>query len=265
MSGLEPHFSDDGGRGIDWGRTSEDYAVWRPGYPDSFFERLLALGVGLPGQRVLDLATGTGAIALPLAAAGCRVTGVDIAGEQVEAARELAGERGLELELFASKAEETGLPGGAFDVVTASQCFGYFEPEVIWPELRRLLAAGGRLMTCHLCWLSGRSEIARRSEELVLEFVPDWTGCGYSGVVPERPRWLPEDWEVEVRVDYVEDIPFTRESWRGRFRACRPTGASMSPEQLARFDAAHAALLEEIAPESFTIPHGIDAHLQRPS
>jgi SAM-dependent methyltransferase len=265
MTGVKPHFSDDAGRDIDWGRTAEDYAAWRPGYPASFFERLRELEVGLPGQRVLDLATGTGALALPLAAAGCAVTGVDLASEQVDAARALAANQGLDLELFASRAEETGLPGAAFDIVTASQCFGYFDPAIIWSELRRLLAPGGGLVTSDLCWLAGRSEIARRSEELVLEFVPDWTGAGYAGRVPERPSWLPEDWRVDGRIAYVEELPFTRESWRGRFRACRPTGASMSDEELERFDAAHARLLEDVAPESFTIPHCIDAHLQRPS
>lgn len=265
MSGVQPHFSDDGGRGIDWGRTAQDYAEWRPGYPPSFFERLRDLGVGLPGQRVLDLATGTGALALPFAAAGCRVTGIDFAEAQVDAARGLAREAGLDIDFFTARAEETGLPDASVDIVTASQCFGYFDPELIWSELRRLLAPEGRLVTSHLCWLPGSSEIARRSEDLVLEFVPDWTGRGYRGDVPERPRWLPDDWEVEARFDSVEDLVFTRESWRGRFRACRPTGASMGSDELARFDASHAALLEEIAPESFSIPHSIDAHLQWPS
>lgn len=102
-----------------------------PELPPSFFERLRGLGVGLPGQRVLDLATGTGALALPLAAGGVRVTGIDLAGEQVAAARELAKERDLSLELFTARAEATGLPDGGFDLVTASQCFGDFDPELI--------------------------------------------------------------------------------------------------------------------------------------
>jgi SAM-dependent methyltransferase len=264
VQGDRPHFSDDGGRDVDWGRTSEDHARWRPGYPASFFERLRGLGIGLPGQRVLDLATGTGALALPLAAAGCRVIGVDVSPEQVAAARRSASERGLDVELFAARAEETGLPAGAFDLVTASQCFGYFDPGRIWSELRRLLAPGGRLVTCHLCWLPERDAIARRSEELVLRFVPEGTGAGSPGSVPERPRWLPDDWEVDGRFGYEEALPFTRASWRGRFRACRPTGASMPPEELLRFDAEHAALLETTAPESFEVLHGIDAHVQRP-
>jgi hypothetical protein len=63
---------------------------------------------------------------------------------------------------------------------------------------------------------------------------------------------------------YDEPIPFTRESWRGRFRACRGTGATLDPTALAAFDAAHDALLRRMAPESFTILHRINAHVLRP-
>ena len=53
----------DSGKEIDWGKTSKDYARFRPGPPDSFFRKLSALDVGLKGQKVLDLGTGTGVIA----------------------------------------------------------------------------------------------------------------------------------------------------------------------------------------------------------
>ena len=75
----------DHGRDFDWGRTSADYASYRPGYPASFFERITALGVALAGQRVLDLGTGTGALARALAKRGCRVTGVDVSEQQISA------------------------------------------------------------------------------------------------------------------------------------------------------------------------------------
>jgi hypothetical protein len=64
---------------IDWGKTAEDYAKYRPGPPPSFYQRLLALGIGLPEQQVLDLATGTGVIARQFAEQGCRVMASDIA------------------------------------------------------------------------------------------------------------------------------------------------------------------------------------------
>ena len=48
---------------------------------------------------------------------------------------------------------------------------------------------------------------------------------------------------------------FTRQAWHGRMRACRGVGASLSPEQLAQWDAEHRALLERIAPEEFDVLH----------
>src|SRR4030095_15888693 len=52
----------DGGTAFDWGKTSPDYAVYRPGYPKSFYAILQAVGIGAPGQHILDLGTGTGVL-----------------------------------------------------------------------------------------------------------------------------------------------------------------------------------------------------------
>src|SRR5688572_26452594 len=90
----------DGGRKIDWSLTTNDYVAYRSGPPPSFYARLRALGVGLEGQRVLDLGTGTGTLARQLANQGCRVAGIDIAAGQVDAARRLALEAGLEVDLL---------------------------------------------------------------------------------------------------------------------------------------------------------------------
>src|SRR5213082_764226 len=68
----------DAGRPIDWGRVANDYARYRAGPPDSFYEQLRAADVGLPNQRFLDLGTGTGALARRFAANGCDVVGMDI-------------------------------------------------------------------------------------------------------------------------------------------------------------------------------------------
>lgn len=46
----------------DFGRTADDYARHRAGFPDSLFKRLSELGIGLEGQDVVDLGTGTGTL-----------------------------------------------------------------------------------------------------------------------------------------------------------------------------------------------------------
>ncbi len=58
-----------------------------------------------------------------------------------------------------------------------------------------------------------------------------------------------------------EAIPFTRESWRGRIRACRGVGAALSPETIAAFDAEHKKLLDRVAPDTFTVLHQIAVHV----
>ena len=60
MHGLH---SQDGPREIDWGKTLGDSSDFRPGPPMSFYERLPAFGIGLKGQSILDLGTGTGVLA----------------------------------------------------------------------------------------------------------------------------------------------------------------------------------------------------------
>jgi ubiquinone/menaquinone biosynthesis C-methylase UbiE len=77
--------------GVDFGKTAKDYGRYRTVFPDAFFERLSTLGIGRKGQRVLDLGTGTGALARGFASRGCEVTGVDDVSESMlEEARHLA-------------------------------------------------------------------------------------------------------------------------------------------------------------------------------
>ena len=56
-------------------------------------------------------------------------------------------------------------------------------------------------------------------------------------------------------------LEFTREAWQGRIRACRGIGASLSAAEVEQFDAAHRALLETIAPETFTVLHQMTVHV----
>ena len=54
----------DAGHAFDWGKTSPEYAVYRPGYPASFYTMLQAVGIGTSSQDILDLGTGTGVLSV---------------------------------------------------------------------------------------------------------------------------------------------------------------------------------------------------------
>jgi hypothetical protein len=129
------------------------------------------------------------------------------------------------------------------------------------PELYRVLKPGGWLVTSHFCWLPRLDNIARQTESLVLQINPNWTGGDWSGTIPPEPESTAPFFDVRAMFYYDEPIVFTRDSWRGRIRACRGVGAALPPEKVAEFDAAHAELLERIAPETFPVLHRIDAHI----
>jgi SAM-dependent methyltransferase len=253
--------SSDGNNVLDWGRTSDDYGVYRPGPPPSFYARLQALGVGLEGQRILDLGTGAGVLARQFARQGAAVHGIDRVAEQIAVAKRMAGEEGLSAEFSLHPAEALRWTQPTFDVATANQCWLYFDKEKAIAELRRVLKPGGLLVTSHFSWLPRVDDIARSSEQLVLQFNPNWHGGDWEGIIPPCPKWAEPVFDVTAMFCYDEPIPFTRETWRGRIRACRGIGAMLPASDVAEFDAAHDALLRRIAPESFTVLHRIDAHL----
>jgi 2-polyprenyl-3-methyl-5-hydroxy-6-metoxy-1,4-benzoquinol methylase len=146
-------------REFDWGNTSPDYARYRAGYPESFYEVLAALGVGKPGQTILDLGTGTGVLARAFAKRGARVTGVDISVNQIDAAQVLAAHEGLDISFHVSAAEDVAFPEGSFEVISAGQSWLYFDAAVMIPKVLRLLAAEGCLVLTHLAWLPPKETV----------------------------------------------------------------------------------------------------------
>lgn len=254
----------DGGKPYDWGRTTDDYAVHRPGYPDSFFRFLGCLGIGIAGQRVLDLASGPGVLSVPLAQRGAAVTALDIAENQVAGALERARGAGVPLDTLVADAHETGLPSGSYDLVTASMCVHYFDKPRLLEEVCRILAPGGRFLVASLIYLPRSSAVAAATEALILEHNPDWGSANFSGRIAPEPDWSKERLRLTAFHRYVEDIRFTRESWRGRIRACRGVGASLPPDAVERFDAAHARLLAEVAAPELAIPHLVAVQLFEP-
>ncbi len=261
MHGLKPS---DPGRELDWGKTSEDYAKHRPGPPDSFFERLRALGVGLVGQRILDLGTGTGVLARQFARQGAKVSGTDVSEGQIEAAKALAEKQGLDVDFRASPAEVIPYETRTFDAITANQCWLYFDLSRTVPEVKRALRANGQLVTSHFSWLPRLDPIAQAAERLIFKHNPSWSAGDWSGDVPPFPDWAKGQFRLRAMFTYDEPIAFTREAWRGRIRACRGVGAALAKDEVKRFDLEHAEWLEANTAGSFTVLHRIDAHLLEP-
>jgi ubiquinone/menaquinone biosynthesis C-methylase UbiE len=242
---------------LDWSPVSRDYLQHRPGYPEEFFVLLRQLGIGLDGQDILDLGSGTGALAVPFARQGARVTAVDLSEGQIEAGKEAADRHGVKIKFMVAPSEKTGLPDHSFDAITASMCWGYFDINAMKGEVPRLLRPGGKLLVSTLIWEAGKEGIIRFTDDLIAKYNPKakrGAHTGHSEVIPEwSQKWL----KLVTYHEFLADIPFTRESWRGRIRACAWIGAALPKEKTEAFDREHAALLEERTPAKFDVPHRI--------
>lgn len=98
------------------------------------------------GARVLDVACGTGNLAIPLARQGCVVNGVDIAPNLLVQARDRATAEGLTATFDEGDAEQLPYPDAAFDaVVTMFGAMFAPRPELVASELARVLKSGGHL------------------------------------------------------------------------------------------------------------------------
>ncbi len=98
------------------------------------------------GERVLDVACGSGNLALPAAKAGAVVTGVDIAPNLVAGARQRAAAEGLDIRFDEGNAEGLPYASGSFDtVVTMFGAMFAPRPERAAAELIRVTRPGGRI------------------------------------------------------------------------------------------------------------------------
>ena len=109
-------------------------------------DHLLREMTPVDGERWADLATGTGQLALRAASAGANVTGLDLAPDLIETAKQLAADAGAEIEYVVGDAENLPFDDGSFDTVS-STCGVMFAPshEAVAGELARVTKPGGRI------------------------------------------------------------------------------------------------------------------------
>jgi SAM-dependent methyltransferase len=135
-----------------WSAGGHDYNAISRGIADSIEHCVLRLNPRR-GERILDLATGTGWTSRVVARRGATVVGVDIAAEMLDAARGFAAAEQLPIEYHVGDAEDLPFEDGSFDAVV-STCGVMFatRPEAAARELARVCRKGGRLALT--TWLS---------------------------------------------------------------------------------------------------------------
>jgi ubiquinone/menaquinone biosynthesis C-methylase UbiE len=124
-----------------WAREEISWGVWQ--VPEA---ELQVLG-DVQGRDVVELGCGTAYFASWLARRGARVVGVDPTRAQLETARRMQLETGIEFPLVEAAGEDVPLPDAGFDVVHSEYGASIWADPARWvPEAARLLRPGGRLV-----------------------------------------------------------------------------------------------------------------------
>ncbi len=130
-------------------RIAPEYDAAGPGCFAHYGRQLVEEAGIAPGMRVLDVATGRGAVLIPAAeraGAGGAVVGIDLSEAMVQAAREEAARRGLAADVRVMDAERLDFPDASFDRVLCGFGVMFFPdlPQAL-AECRRVLRPGGRI------------------------------------------------------------------------------------------------------------------------
>jgi 2-polyprenyl-3-methyl-5-hydroxy-6-metoxy-1,4-benzoquinol methylase len=166
-----------------WNERADDYqsrhgeAIARPAWgvwqiPE---DELQVLG-DVSGKDVLEFGCGGGQWSVGLARQGARAVGLDLSDKQLEHARRLAEESGVDAEFLQASAEDVPLPDAAFDVVFCDHgAFGFANPRKTVPEAARLLRPGGLLAFSHLTPIA-EITFDQKEETMVPRLVEDYFG-----------------------------------------------------------------------------------------
>jgi SAM-dependent methyltransferase len=200
----------------------DDYVRYRPGYPGPLIVLLVRECRLGSGCAVADIGSGTGIFSRLLVAAGASVTGIEPnASMRAEAERSFVG-----VAAFTSipgSAEDTTLPSGSVDLVTAAQAFHWFHPEHTRAELARILRPGGQVA---LIWNQRReSPFNTDYEEMLERFAPEYAGVRESNRAAEPKLRAFFDPVVPRFASFVHEQRFDEAGVRGRL-----TSSSYAPQ-----------------------------------
>ena len=207
------------------GPTYDRYARLLSLGQDPRWRRFLVsrLDVG-PDARVLDVATGTGAVALELVRQhGCSVVGIDRSPEMLAVARGRVASRGLgeRIALHEGRAETLPFPDGSFDGLTVTYLLRYVDDAAATiSELARVVRPGGTMAL--LDFGVPRSHVARALWELYVRFVLPSAGRLLSPGWHEVGRFLgPSIRDLEARLPLERQLELWSEAGLAEVRARR--------------------------------------------
>lgn len=225
--------------------------------PARVFEALANRGIGVGGQKLVDLGTGFGDFARDFARRGLDVTAVDASTALIDAARREGERQDVRMGYVVAEAERTGLPAHGFDVVSVAEAWAWFDRPRAVREVKRLLRPEGWVVIASFDWLPLPDNAVEATESLIEKYNPEWRWGGGTGIYPEWLRDLRRGGFVALETmsfDVTHD--YSHDAWSKRVSESSAVRASLSPDEVFRFEETLRTRLAERFPgETLTIPH----------
>ena len=219
--------------------TANDYASYRPPYPDAFLSHLRN-AAGIIGHGVLvDLACGPGRITIPMASHFRRVVAIDIEPEMIAVGKQRANRLGIStIDWRAMPAEQLDLAPASVELVTIGEAFHRLDQNRILQLASEWLVSSGCLAT-----LGGESIWSGREpwKWIVVAVANRWTSITLPE--PAAAQWgRPHDifsnagWEV-VEYQMCVEMVWTTDSIVGFMRSTSFASANALGNKAAQFEA----------------------------
>ncbi len=224
--------------------TAEYYARYRLRFPVAVLD-IVAARFGLDGTgRLLDLGTGPGQLAIPLAKNFAEVVALDVSAEMIAEGRRQAERAGVaNIRWLTGRAEETPPDLGQFRLVTIGNAFHWMDQPMVLRRLEELVAPGGAVA---MFGMGGSHwEVPEPWSRAVVAVIQRWLGperrAGQRVARIDERRF--EDWLAEsafTRLEigsYTFDHTWTLDEVIGELYATSYANPSVLGDRLPGFEA----------------------------
>lgn len=218
---------------------ADDYARYRPGYAPSVMPAILSL-VGLPPAEIdaADVGAGTGIWTRMLAAQRLRsVTAVEPSEEMRR--QGMFTSREFDIVWRRGSAEETGLPAGAYDLVSMASSFHWTDFDRACAEFQRILRPGGRFVALWNPRMIELNPVLADIEQQITRLNPavKRVSSGRSGLTAQLTEklWAKPGFDDVVYLEARHRATQTVEQYLGAWRSVNDLRVQLGPELFNRF------------------------------